>query len=59
MDQLLNTIQSPDQLRPLTLPQLEQLATEMRLALCELLAHRDGPLRVESRRGRTVPGAAS
>ncbi|MDX1964384.1 MAG: 1-deoxy-D-xylulose-5-phosphate synthase [Pirellulales bacterium] len=40
MDNLLSTIQSPRDLTRLSLSQLEQLATEMRLALCELLAHR-------------------
>ncbi|MBL9090033.1 MAG: 1-deoxy-D-xylulose-5-phosphate synthase [Planctomycetaceae bacterium] len=37
---LLPTINSPDDLRPLTLTQLEQLAAEMREALCNVVANR-------------------
>lgn len=40
MDQLLSTIQSPRDLKNLTQPQLEQLALEMREALCRLLGTR-------------------
>jgi len=40
MDNLLSTIQSPRDLQKLSLAQLEQLATEMRVALCDLLANR-------------------
>ncbi len=40
MDKLLATIQSPRDLKDLTLPQLEQLALEMREALCRLLGTR-------------------
>ncbi len=40
MAELLPTIESPRDLQKLSLPQLEQLATEMRLTLCQLLAHR-------------------
>src|SRR3954453_15847673 len=37
---LLPTIHSPDDLRPLSLPQLERLAAEMREVLCNLVAGR-------------------
>ncbi|HEX4412877.1 MAG TPA: 1-deoxy-D-xylulose-5-phosphate synthase [Lacipirellulaceae bacterium] len=37
---ILPTIHSPDDLRPLTLPQLERLASEMREVLCNLVAGR-------------------
>jgi 1-deoxy-D-xylulose-5-phosphate synthase len=40
MDLLLSTIQSPRDLKNLTQPQLEQLALEMREALCRLLGTR-------------------
>lgn len=40
MAEILPTIESPRDLQKLSLPQLEQLATEMRLTLCQLLAHR-------------------
>ena len=40
MDQLLSKIESPKDLRSLTLVQLEQLASEMREALCNLVSHR-------------------
>jgi 1-deoxy-D-xylulose-5-phosphate synthase len=40
MAEILPTIESPRDLQNLSLPQLEQLATEMRLTLCQLLAHR-------------------
>ncbi len=40
MTEILPTIESPRDLQNLSLPQLEQLATEMRLTLCQLLAHR-------------------
>src|SRR3954451_19213856 len=37
---LLPTIHSPDDLRPLSLPQLERLAAEMREVLCNLVSGR-------------------
>lgn len=40
MDKLLPQIQSPLDLQGLSLPQLEQLAVEMREALCNVLSHR-------------------
>ncbi len=40
MDEILSNIGSPDDLKPLTLKQLEQLADEMREALCRLLGKR-------------------
>lgn len=40
MTPILPTIHSPDDLRPLSLPQLEQLACEMRDVLCNLIACR-------------------
>ena len=40
MDKLLSTIRSPQDLKPLTPKQLEQLAAEMREALCRLVATR-------------------
>lgn len=40
MNKLLGTIESPDDLRRLSLAQLEQLAGEMREALCDLVADR-------------------
>jgi 1-deoxy-D-xylulose-5-phosphate synthase len=40
MDDLLSTIQSPSDLQRLTLPQLKQLAVEMRAALCKVVADR-------------------
>ena len=40
MDDLLSTIQSPLDLQRLTLPQLKQLAAEMREALCKVVADR-------------------
>ncbi len=40
MENLLPTIRSPHDLKKLTLPQLEQLAADMRDALCQLATHR-------------------